>query len=106
VGSPGETDETIQESINFCKRMDIVPTAIFYMTPYPGTPLFEMLMMEDPEFRKMVLDVDSFEDWILTLNEQGEKMAWNCSMGTSDEKVYGWHQKFIEETGTWNKNKH
>uniref|UniRef100_A0A6M3IUK7 Putative vitamin B12-binding domain containing protein n=1 Tax=viral metagenome TaxID=1070528 RepID=A0A6M3IUK7_9ZZZZ len=106
IGSPGETDETIQESIVFCKRMDIIPTAAFFMTPYPGTPLFKMLMMEDPEFRKMALDIDKFEDWILTLNEQGEKMAWNCSMGVSDGKVYEWHQRFMEETDAMNKIKH
>jgi len=105
VGSPRETDETIQESIDFCKRMGVIPTAVFFMTPYPGTPLWRMLLSNDKKFREMALDIDRLEEWILTLNEQGERMAWNCS-GAPDEKAYEWHQKFIEETGAWNKDKH
>jgi len=107
IGSPGETEETVQESIDFCKRMEIAPTAVFFMTPYPGTPLFKMLVKEDLDFRKIVLDVDRYEEWILSLGEQGEKMVWNCTLGTAkDIEVIEWHQRFLEETGAWNKQKH
>ncbi len=105
VGTPGETDATINESIVFCKEMGIVPTAVFYMTPYPGTPLFRQLMFEDSAFAAMVHDVPRYDKWLESLGEQGEKVAWNCS-GAPDEKLHEWHQRFIEETGAWNKIVH
>jgi radical SAM superfamily enzyme YgiQ (UPF0313 family) len=105
VGTPGETDETIDESIQFCKRNEITPTAVFFMTPYPGTPLFENLLKSDPGFSQMVKDEDLFEQWLMTLSEQGEQIAWNCS-GADDSKVYEWHIRFLEETKAWNNQKH
>jgi len=98
VGTPGETDETISESIKFCKDMGVVPSAVFFMTPYPGTPLFKD--MANINLRaKYVFDTEPlFEEWVESLGEQGRVLACNCS-GASDEKVYGWHQQFIEETG-------
>lgn len=40
VGMPKETEETIQETVDFCKDLGI-PATFFYVNPYPGTPLFE-----------------------------------------------------------------
>jgi radical SAM superfamily enzyme YgiQ (UPF0313 family) len=37
IGYPGETKETIQETIDFCKELDLAPEVIFFLTPYPGT---------------------------------------------------------------------
>ena len=36
IGYPGETKETIQETIDFCKELDLAPEVIFFLTPYPG----------------------------------------------------------------------
>jgi len=105
IGTPGETDETIQESIDFCNEMKITPNAVFYMTPYPGTPLFKELMIRDIHFKKMVSDLDTYKLWIMSLGEQGEKIAWDC-VGCGKEKLREWHKKFIEETDAWNKTKH
>jgi radical SAM superfamily enzyme YgiQ (UPF0313 family) len=105
VGCPSESDETVQESINFCKEMEICPSAVFFMTPYPGSHLFNELLRNDPEFLDMVNTIDLFEGWVESLGEQGEHIAWNCS-GAPDEKLKEWHQKFIEETGALNKEKH
>jgi radical SAM superfamily enzyme YgiQ (UPF0313 family) len=41
-GYPGETLETIQETINFKKELDI-KCGSFFATPYPGTPLYESI---------------------------------------------------------------
>jgi radical SAM superfamily enzyme YgiQ (UPF0313 family) len=105
VGTPGESEQTVWESIKFCKQMDIVPTAVFYMTPYPGTQLFKWLKENDSQFLSLVSDMDRFERWILDLGEQGERIAWNCT-NQPDEVVEEWHRIFIEETGAWNKRKH
>jgi len=102
IGSPGETDETINESIKFCEDNGIVPNAVFYMTPYPGTPLFDELLKTDPEFIDMVNTPELFEGWIATLGEQGLNIAWDCC-GAGHEKLQEWRQKFIEETVIWNK---
>lgn len=105
VGTPGETDKTIDESIEFCKRNEIAPSAVFYMTPYPGTQLFKNLLDNDDNFFEIWKNKDLFEEWILKLEEQGEQMIWNCS-GAPDDKIYEWHSKFQEETGAWNKYRH
>jgi len=105
VGTPGETDETIAASVNFCEEMGIVPSAVFYMTPYPGTSLFEELKKTNFIFAKIVNNMNGFEWWVSQLGEQGEQMAWNCS-GSPDYKVHEWHRWMIEETGAMNKEKH
>jgi len=41
IGSPGETSETIQETVDFIKETEL-PVAWFgFMTPYPGTQIYK-----------------------------------------------------------------
>ena len=42
IGLPGETKETIEETIQFCKDINMALTALMFAAPYPGTELFEM----------------------------------------------------------------
>ena len=37
------------------------------------------------------------EEFIESLGEQGDKIAWNCSKNFSDKQLIEWKQKFIEE---------
>jgi len=100
VGSLGETTRTVTQSIDFCKEMGITPSAIFYMTPYPGTPLFNLLMNDNRNFRRMVNDIDGqwgYEKWIESLGEQGKHIAWDCS-GAGEERLKEWKEKFFNET--------
>jgi len=104
IGTPGETTRTVMESIEFCKGMHITPTALFYMTPYPGTSLFEMLRKKDVNFKARVDNIDGvfgFERWIESLGEQGETIAWDCC-GVGKPKLKEWHEMFCKETGVWN----
>ena len=39
-GYPGETKESIRETVEFCKELLLSPH-IFFTTPYPGTPLYK-----------------------------------------------------------------
>jgi len=105
VGTPGETWDTVKESVQFCKDEGIVPSAVFYMTPYPGTPLFKKLCLSSKKFAIIYEDKVKFEEFILRLGEQGEQMVWNCS-GRPDEEVKEWHRYFLEETKAWNRKKH
>ena len=48
VGSPGETDQSMNDTLNFA--LDTNPTTVTFgvCTPYPGTPLFRRVVKEDP----------------------------------------------------------
>ncbi len=41
LGLPGETTETIRQTIDFVKRLDIESVIINSLTPYPGTEVYE-----------------------------------------------------------------
>jgi len=49
IGMPGETEETVEESIRFAKA--IKPTIVTFgvMTPYPGTQIYEDVRNSHPE---------------------------------------------------------
>jgi len=46
-GSPGETKETIKETIDFIKRADLPVYRFFYATPFPKTDMYEMAKKMD-----------------------------------------------------------
>lgn len=41
LGFPGETEETVWETVNFVKSLDPHDVGYYIATPYPGTPLYE-----------------------------------------------------------------
>jgi radical SAM superfamily enzyme YgiQ (UPF0313 family) len=43
IGTPGETKETVQESVNFCKELGLIPE-FFFMTPFPMSSLYDYAM--------------------------------------------------------------
>ena len=49
LGMPGETEETIKQTLKFVKKID--PTIITFgiCTPYPGTKLFEQVLEKYPD---------------------------------------------------------
>lgn len=44
LGFPGETGEQIRETIAYAEETDLFFASFFIVTPYPGTPLWEMTM--------------------------------------------------------------
>jgi len=44
LGLPHETPETIDETINFSKELDLLHANFNIMTPYPGTRVYEMAL--------------------------------------------------------------
>lgn len=42
IGMIGETEETVNETVDFIKRTDLTLHRFFYTTPYPNTPLYEI----------------------------------------------------------------
>lgn len=71
VGLPGETEETMDETLQFCKRLSIRPDAIFFATPYPGTALYRQALSKGLIANEL--------EYVLSLGEQGDKIACNCS---------------------------
>jgi len=60
-GYPGETLETIQETIDF-KRELAIECRSFFATPYPGTPLYQ-------QFQSKIKDEEGFIcSWVIPLN--------------------------------------
>lgn len=43
-GLPGEDEKTMQETIDFIKKMDLEINKIFFPIPYPGTRLYKMAL--------------------------------------------------------------
>jgi len=97
IGMPGENRKTIQESIDFCKELNLTPEVIFFMTPYPGTELYKMALSEGKIFDE--------ESYVLELGEQGEKIRVNFTE-FSDEDLVSIQEQMIGELGAWNKLKH
>ena len=94
IGYPGETYETVRETIDFCKEMDLQPEAVFYATPYPGTWLYDEALR-----RNLIKDEHKF---ILRLNEQGEKPIVNFT-DWSDEELVAIKENMAKELNAWNK---
>lgn len=97
IGYPGETKETIQETIDFCKELDLAPEVIFFLTPYPGTELYRMALEQGK--------IKDEEEYILGLGEQGEKARVNFT-DFSDQELSEIQSYMIEELKAWNIIKH
>ncbi|MBF0216714.1 MAG: radical SAM protein [Candidatus Omnitrophica bacterium] len=97
IGYPGEDEESLSETADFCKELGLAPEVIFFMTPYPGTELYKMAVE-----RGLIGDE---ERYIMGLGEQGEKIVVNFT-GFSDETLMKKQKEMAEELNAWNKVKH
>jgi radical SAM superfamily enzyme YgiQ (UPF0313 family) len=97
IGYPGETIETINETIDFCKELELIPEVIFFLTPYPGTELYLMALEQDR--------IKDEEGYILSLDEQGEKISVNFT-DFSNAELYNIQQDMIKELKALNKVRH
>jgi len=97
IGTPGENRGTIQETIDFCKEMELTPEVIFFTTPYPGTELYRMALAQGK--------IKDEEEYMLNLGEQGEKIRVNFSE-LSDEELMDAQEYMIQELNARNKIKH
>jgi radical SAM superfamily enzyme YgiQ (UPF0313 family) len=42
VGLPGESEDSLRKMMDFCKRSAVIPISIKYLTPFPGTKIYDM----------------------------------------------------------------
>jgi len=97
IGYPGETDETIQETKEFCKELGLTPEVIFFATPYPGTELYE--------YAKEKGFIKNEVEYISKLWEQGEQISINFTNWTNEE-LFEIRRKMIDDLKAWNVKRH
>jgi anaerobic magnesium-protoporphyrin IX monomethyl ester cyclase len=42
VGLPGESEESLRKMMEFCRKSEVIPISIKYLTPFPGTKIYDM----------------------------------------------------------------
>lgn len=42
VGLPGESAESLAKMMDFCRKSEVIPISIKYLTPFPGTKIYDM----------------------------------------------------------------
>ncbi|MFH1623369.1 MAG: radical SAM protein, partial [Candidatus Aenigmatarchaeota archaeon] len=97
IGLPGETRETVEETIRFVEDAGVPPEVIFFATPYPGTELYRIARAKG-----MIADEETF---VLSLWEQGEKIAANFT-DMADDELFALREEMISRTGAKNVVRH
>ncbi len=82
LGLPGETRETIEESIRFAQEMDCETVQVSLASPYPGTELFEYVTKHG------YLAVDPL------LDEAGYQKCTVTYPGLASDEIYGAVERF------------
>lgn len=106
IASPGETADTVKETVDFCKKVGLKPEVFFFTTAYPGTTFWN-LALEKGLIRKAVTgekgpaDDDIIEQYFLRLGEQGEEVRTNFS-DLPDEEIIRLANWAVDELGAQN----
>ena len=69
IGMPGENEESIRQTEDFCVRNDIY-NEIFYATPYPGTELYEYAIKN-----RVIKDEEGFITSLGNITEYSENLT-------------------------------
>jgi radical SAM superfamily enzyme YgiQ (UPF0313 family) len=110
IGSPGETAQSVQETIDFCRKVGLKPEVFFFTTAYPGTTFWN-LALDKGLIRKAVTgekgpaDEDIIEQYFLRLGEQGEEVRTNFS-DLPDEEIIDLSWRAVTELGGQNTVRH
>ena len=110
IGSPGETKTTVQETVDFCRKVGLKPEVFFFTTAYPATAFWQ-LALEKGLIRKAVTgekgpaDDDMIEQYFLRLGEQGEEVRTNFS-DLPDEEIIELSWWAVNELGAQNTVRH
>lgn len=110
IGSPGETEDTVRETVDMCRRVGLKPEVFFFTTAYPGTAFWQ-LALDRGLIRKAVTgesgpaDEDMIEQYFLRLGEQGETVRTNFS-DLPDEEIVELSWWAVSELGAQNTVRH
>jgi radical SAM superfamily enzyme YgiQ (UPF0313 family) len=59
LGFPTETPEEIKRTIQFAINSDITLAYFFFVTPQPGTPMYDLALEENPEVTRQLAQIDA-----------------------------------------------
>lgn len=110
IGSPGETAHTVQETVDFCRKVGLRPEVFFFTTAYPATSFWKVAL-EKGLIRKAVTgtpgpaDDDIIEQYFIRLGEQGEEIRTNFS-DLPDEQIVELSWRAITDLGAQNTVRH
>ena len=85
LGLPGETPETIRQTVEFAKELDVFSIQVSLAAPYPGTELYRQAT-ENGWFSKTAELVSG----------NGTQMAALEYNGLSREEIFAWVEKFYK----------
>ena len=110
IGSPGETRETVQETVDFCRSVDLHPEVFFFTTAYPGTEFWQLALDKGLISKAVTGKIDTanedvIEQYFLRLGEQGEEVRTNFS-DLPDEEIVELSWWAISELGGQNTVRH
>ncbi len=110
VGSPSESPRTVQETVDFCKRVGLAPEVFFFTTAYPATAFWDLalergLIAKAVTGRPGPADETLIEQYLLRLGEQGEEVRTNFS-DMPDEQVIELSWRAIQTLGAQNTVRH
>lgn len=79
VGLPHETHESVRETIDFAKKLDLMRCSVNILTPYPGTHTYKQALANDG-IHLLCRDWREFKRWgtavIMTDDLTGEDLRW------------------------------
>ncbi len=110
IGSPGETGETVRETVEFCKQVGLKPEVFFFTTAYPATTFWQLaldkgLISKAVTGQRGPADEDLIEEYLVRLGEQGEQVRTNFS-DLPDEEIVELSWWAIHELGAQNTVRH
>ncbi len=110
IGSPGETRQTVRETVDVCKRIGLKPEVFFFTTAYPATSFWDLalekgLITKAVTGKKGPADEDIIEEYFLRLGEQGEEVRTNFS-DLPDEEIAELSWWAVTELGAQNTVRH
>ena len=110
IGSPGESKETVQETVDLCKKIGLSPEVFFFTTAYPATKFWDLalekgLISKAVTGEKGPADEDMIEQYFLRLGEQGDAIRTNFS-DLPDEEIVELSWRAVKELGAQNQVRH
>ncbi len=110
IGSPGESRETIRETVEFCRRVGLKPEVFFFTTAYPATTFWQLalgkgLITKAVTGKPGPANDDIIEQYLIRLGEQGEEIRTNFS-DLPDEEIVELSWWAIKELGAQNTVRH
>jgi radical SAM superfamily enzyme YgiQ (UPF0313 family) len=110
IGSPGETRDTVRETVDFCRKVGLKPEVFFFTTAYPATSFWQLaldkgLIGKAVTGEKGPADEDLIEQYFLRLGEQSESVRTNFS-DLPDEEIMELSWWAVSELGAQNTVRH